>query len=200
VAARRGVGGVAEQADDAVAGQCPAGGHAVEARWTCIRHGFNQAILPVNSPPHRAAGCRHLSAIESAKWVPHHASRRRVRPRAPGSGVADPFGTQRSRGSMWPVMQIASCFHCRHELGCHHWSLGEGTRGGSGALCRPPRSTAAGVDSPARPPCMSCTSHSQTRRSSTGSSTGWPGIGCLEAVWRSMSSWQRPRSANLYDH
>jgi hypothetical protein len=42
-------------------------------------------------------GCRHLSAIGGAKWVPGNVSRCSVGRKAPVRRVADPFGTQRSR-------------------------------------------------------------------------------------------------------
>ena len=72
-----------------------------------------------HDPPLSVRGCRHLSAIGGAKWVRGHASRRPVGYKAPGSRVADPFGTQRSGVQISPTrLQLraisnSSSDHCR---------------------------------------------------------------------------------------
>jgi hypothetical protein len=53
-------------------------------------------------------GCRHLSAIRGAKWVPGNASRCSVGRKPPVRRVADPFGTQRSPVQIRPTRRFPS--------------------------------------------------------------------------------------------
>jgi hypothetical protein len=64
-------------------GQTPCDGHAAE------RH-----------------ACRHPAAVQRAKWVPNRAIGCSVGHELPGSRVAEPFGTQRSRVLSGPLDQV----------------------------------------------------------------------------------------------
>ena len=67
-----------------------------------------------------ARGCRHLSAIGRATWVPEHASRCPVGRIGAGSWAADPFGTQRSPVQIRPTRPGQRVYLTRCQMLCRH--------------------------------------------------------------------------------
>jgi hypothetical protein len=105
--------------DEQVNGPPARGGRGPRARVP-LRHATQRRREMSARRVGHPAGCRHLSAIGGAKWAPGHASRCSLGRKAPGSRVADPFGTQKSPVDIRPTRPGQEGYLSRRQKSCRH--------------------------------------------------------------------------------